>query len=157
VRVLALLSERMAQDCPELVVPPEEATESYGKLAQWYVAEGRFHVVDRASDRADWIVPGSVMFFGPASVSYQGLDPEEVLAKVDHLGVVVSVTRDANDRVTGYTLFQTPPAGGMAAEFVEANAGDSRRPFGLDGVDGTPDRVWVGVAPIASQSKGKNK
>lgn len=143
VRVLTLLLGKVAERCPELSVPPEEATSDHVRLAQWYVAEGHFETVDAARERGDWIVPGSVMFYGPAVEDQAGMDPEDMVEQVDHMGVVVSVSRDEAGHVVGYTVFQAPPEGAFEAQFVEANALDSATPFGLEG------RAWLGVAPIS--------
>lgn len=145
VRVFTLLLQEVAAACPNVVVPPDEAVQSHVRLAQWYVAEGEFETVDDARTRGDWIVPGSVMFFGPASVDYADMDPEDLLTHIDHMGVVVSVTRDGSDHVVGYTLFQAPPEGAFEAQFTEGNALGAALPFGLEG------RAWLGVAPISAR------
>ena len=148
VRVFTVLAEKVAEQCPELVLPDDTARESHQRLAQWYVAEGRFEVVTAAAEQGAQIVAGSVLFFGPASVDYAGLDPEEVLSHINHMGVVVSVTRDDAGAVTGYTLFQAPPEGAFAAEFREGNSQGAALSFGLDGL------AWLGVAPISAHGAG---
>ena len=149
VRVFMVLAERVAQQCPELHLPPEERQVSHEEVAQWYVSEGRMEAVEDARDQGAWIVPGSVMFYGPADLDYASMDVEDRIAAINHMAVVVSVTRNEAGEVATYTVYQAPPEGAYKAEFAKGNPLGSALPFGLKG------EAWLAVAPI--QADGGNE
>lgn len=140
------IADEVAEQCPQLARPPERAREGYEPLAQWFYTSGQFRVVDDPAKRGDWLQPGSVLFFGPANLDYSGMDPEDVVNRVDSIGVVEAVIR-TNGVITGYTIFHAPPEdeGGLATVST-ANPVSAALPFGFDG------RVWLGVAPMFTRT-----
>lgn len=145
VRLFTLVAEKVAEKCPQLALPPANARTDYATLAQWFFTGGQFHLVDDPAKRAGWLLPGAVVFFGPANIDYTGMDPEDVVTHIDQIGVVAGVNR-VNGQVTGYTVFQAPAADGGLATTVAANPLGAPLPLGLEG------RAWLGVAPMFTRT-----
>lgn len=152
-RVLELLEKR----CPAYAYPAVHEHRETRQLARFYHDRGQLTIVRDVSSAQDLIRPGSVMFYGYADQSFEGVRIEQLETRgrgIEHMGIVVRVERDG-DTVTNYSLFHGinygKPSGVTEHHYGDWSnnpsfAASARRngykPFGFW------RQPWVAVAPI---------
>ncbi len=138
------------EGCGGYSLPQPESCRDSRDVARWYQEKGLFTRVRDELGQVDWIKPGAVMFYGHSGKSYEAAaDLDEILREVEHVGVVVSVERDATGDLTRYRLFHGRSPGkpaGITDYHLRVPARPEHRPFG------NWDQQWVGVAPLADDS-----
>ena len=117
-RVLQSLHSR----CDDILGPTPEQARSSDAIARWYDAQGALHRV-RTPEQADpWLVPGAILFYATPGARGD-------LAAIHHVGVVVDVVRDAQDRVDSYRLFHGRQPG-LTATITSHHTRDNRPVLG---------------------------
>lgn len=146
-RVLDSLKKR----CDDYAYPAKETYRSSRGLGQWYYEQGNFIRVTDPLNMDHLIKPGAVMFYGSPE---DGVSTEALFDQggINHVGVIVSVEKDEEGVVTGYSLFHGQTYGKLASttdyhKRTYANRTDYP-PYG-NGRD-----KWLGVAPIISPDTG---
>ena len=135
--------------CPDYTYPePEEARDTRA-LASWYYDHNNLAIIQDAAASGQLIRPGSVMFFGNSEVKYTNITIDKIAVKggIEHMGTVVSVEKDKNDKVVAYTMFHgrnpSKPAGTTVHKLKNSNK--KVPPYG------NWTQQWVAVANIATQ------
>lgn len=93
---------------PDHQYPPLGRYRNSRDLARWYHERGELVLIKNALKQSRVIRPGVVLFFGRNASLYKNLSVKTLLALrggIDHVGVVVSVTRNKNGEVINYKLF----------------------------------------------------
>ena len=137
------------EGCPGYSLPQPESDRDSRDVARWYHGKSLFTPVRDELSHVDLIKPGAVMFYGHSNKTYEGADLEEILREVEHVGVVVSVERDAGGDLVGYRLFHGRSPGkpaGITDYHLREPTRPTHRPFG------NWDQQWIGVAPLAHSS-----
>lgn len=135
--------------CPHIEIPEASRARSAEAIARWYAERREFILIQDALAQADLIKPGAVMFFGRDLRVYRKLEPEQALAAVYHLGIVVAVERDAEGKVISYQLFQgrAPGKTAVTTKFHwRRPARPTFPPFG------NGEQQWIGLARLVSAS-----
>ena len=107
----------MQQRCPEYDFPAPETYRDTRDLARWYHERGDLILIQEALQSADLIKPGAVMFYGHRNKIYTQFAIDDVLSRtgIEHMGVVVSVDKDAAGQVVSYQLFHGQTYGKIAS------------------------------------------
>lgn len=135
--------------CPHIETPEAGRARSAEAIARWYAERRELILIQDALAQADLIKPGAVMFYGRDLRVYRKLKPEQALAAVHHLGIVVSVERDAEGNVISYQLFQGRAPGKPAATtnfHWRQPARPTFPPFG------NGEQQWIGLARLVNAS-----
>jgi len=145
-RVLQAMKSR----CPAYDYPDPEKYRETRDLARWYHQRGDLILVQDALASADLIKPGAVMFYGHRGINYTAtnLTADTLLMRergIEHLGVVVSIKKDAAGQLLGYELFHGQTYGKIASTTRHHERNPSRSsymPFG------NAEQQWVAVARL---------
>lgn len=140
--------QAMVAQCANLSPPKPSQFRDTRDLARFYHQKGQLVLIQDALEQAQLIKPGAVLFYGYAGVRYQDFSAEDLFARgngIEHMGVVVSVTRDSEGRVVSYRLFHGRSTGKIAA----VTSYHLRRPTRSDLPPlGNWDQQWVAFAPL---------
>ncbi|MCI5168761.1 MAG: hypothetical protein D3903_22380 [Candidatus Electrothrix sp. GM3_4] len=96
------------KSCPDHAYPPLKQYRDSRDIARWYQEHGELVLIKNALKSTRLIRPGMVFFFGHSGSVYKNFTVNDLVssrAGIDHLGVVVSVAKNAAGQVTSYRLF----------------------------------------------------
>jgi hypothetical protein len=143
-RVLKNLKER----CPSHAYPEVNKYRDSRALARWYQENNTLLLIHDALAQSDLIKPGAVLFYGYGGKKYQHFSAEDLFVRgkgINHVGVVVEVTKNDQDEVESYRLFhgRNPKhTAGITDYHLRKPTRDSYPPLGNG-----PEQ-WVAFAPI---------
>jgi rare lipoprotein A len=141
--------------CPNDDYPKVRNARTTRGIAKWYHQRGELILVHNVLKQSHLIKPGAVMFYGRPNRKYKNFKANDLFIRgrgINHLGVVVSVDRDAKGRVVSYKLFHGRRPGkpsGITNFHKRKPTRSSYPPLG----NGTEQ--WVAIAPLVKQSKYK--
>lgn len=135
--------------CPNIATPEAGRARSVEAIARWYAERRELIVIHDPLAQAELIKPGAVMFYGRERRVHRKLEPTHALAAVDHLGIVVSVERDAEGRLLSYQLFHGRVPGKPAAITNSHRRRPSRPTFPPFG---NGEQHWIGLARLVNAS-----
>jgi hypothetical protein len=111
----------MQQRCPQYPTPDVAAWRDSRDLAQWYHERNELILVEDAVASADLIKPGAVLFYGQRDSVYKNFEAEELFQPrtgINHVGVVVAVTKNDSGQVESYRLFHGHGSTGKTAASI---------------------------------------
>ncbi len=143
----------MRKICPNQVYPHPAEYRSSRDLARWYAQRNELILVKDPQAMARFIKPGAAMFYGRSGKKFANFTEKSLFGAngIAHMGVVVSVQKDARGRVVGYALFHGRSRGKYAAitwHYLRPPGGKKLPPFG------NYNQQWVAVAPLLPQIPG---
>lgn len=144
-RVLDSLDRR----CPSHAFPDPKTHRDSRSIGKWFLENGTFVQIRKPEESDKYIRPGAVMFYMSGSKDPKTITSEALFKPggIRHIGVVVDVEKDADGRVTKYTLFHGRTTGKPAAKTNYHARKPSRSSYPAYG-NGRDH--WIGVAQIAS-------
>ncbi len=131
-----LLDEFAKKKCGNYLYPdPNVAGRPARMIAKWYHDNKNLVIVNDPMVSRNLIKPGAVMFYGKPGAKYNNASIQQLSTQggVFHVGVVTSVTRDAEGNVIQYTLFH----GRSTGKTGPSNLGQP--------VLGVGSQEWVGI------------
>jgi len=143
--------------CPELNFPQVSEYRETRQLAVWYHDRGQLIIIRNPVEKEDLIKPGAVMFYGYANGNYKNATMEQLRRRgtgIEHMGVVVSVEKDADGRVRNYKLFHGISTGKTSAITTAHYRDWSESPYARNAKKkkykpyGFWSQPWVAIAPI---------
>lgn len=139
--------DSMEVRCPEKSYPDPASYRDSRALAKWYHEEGKLIRVEEPLNMAQYIKPGSVMFYGGRGVENKELSLDDLFAHggINHVGVVTEV-EEKNGEIVGYSLFHGQRPGKLASTTQYHKREYRNRPNYPAYGNGTEQ--WVAVAPI---------
>ena len=143
----------IARDCPGVEMPVPSAYRSTRDLARWYRERGDFIVIRNPARASDLIRPGAVLFYGQSGRNYTNVSTGDLLRRgtgIEHMGVVMTVDKDAAGRVTSYRLFHGRSSGKIAKTTNYHRLVPSRKSYPPYGNGSQP---LVAVAPAVINSR----
>lgn len=144
-RVLQALKAR----CSNVETPSPAVARSAEAIARWYAERRELILIQDALAQADLIKPGAVLFFGREQRVYRKLSAKQAFDAIHHVGVVVSVARDAEGRVVSYEMFQGRSPGKPAAT---TNHHWRQPPRPTFPPFGNGEQQWIAFARLCSAS-----
>jgi len=139
--------------CPNYDYPDVKQARTTRNIAQWYHQQGELILVHDPLEKSPLIKPGAVMFYGYGGQPYQDFKAENLFIPkqgINHVGVVVSVVRDAKNQVMSYKLFHGRRPG-KPSKVTDYHPRKPTRsyypPFG------NGKEQWVAIAPLVKQFK----
>jgi hypothetical protein len=100
--------KRMKRRCPEYAYPVVDEYRDSRDIASWYHEQGKLILVKDVFKNTDLIKPGAVLFYGQRDSVYKDFTATDLFERgtgINHVGVVVSVSKDDAGNVTNYELF----------------------------------------------------
>jgi len=109
--------QALKQQCAGYDFPSPQQFRDTRSLARWYHEHGDLILIPDALQSSGLLKPGAVLFFGHRDSLYQNFTVENLFEPkgIEHMGVVVSVEKDANGVVTSYKLFHGQTYGKIAS------------------------------------------
>lgn len=143
--------DSLKKRCSDYAYPDKNTYRDSRDLGKWYYENEKFVRVTNALEMGHYIKPGAVMFYGPRKAIIDSLGVESLFAPggINHVGVIVSVQKDDQGIVTGYSLFHGQRPGKMASTTNYHKREYRNRPEYPPYGNGSEQ--WVGVAPIISE------
>lgn len=141
-----LLDEFAKKKCDGYQYPDPKSARPARTIAKWFYDNKNFSIVKDPMVSRNMIKPGAVMFYGAPGKKYHDTGIEQLSQQggIFHVGVVTSVTRDADGNVTQYTLFHGRSTGTTAGRTFYHNI---RGPSNLgQPVLGVGSQEWVGIS-----------
>lgn len=141
-----LLDEFAKKKCDGYQYPDPKSARPARMIAKWFFDNKNFKLVKDPMVSRNMIKPGAVMFYGAPGKKYHDTGIEQLSQQggIFHVGVVTSVTRDADGNVTQYTLFHGRSTGTTAGRTFYHNI---RGPSNLgQPVLGVGSQEWVGIS-----------
>jgi len=139
--------------CPNYDYPDVKNARETRKIAKWYHEQGELILVHDPLEKSPLIKPGAVMFYGYGGRQNQDFKAENLFIPklgINHVGVVVSVVRDAKNQVMRYKLFHGREPG-KPSKVTDYHPRKQTRsyypPFG------NGKEQWVAIAPLVKQFK----
>ena len=117
--------KEMEKQYPEYTYPSEEYR-STRDLARWYHERRELKLIKNGLASDSVIKPGAVLFYGYRKTKYTHFTEEDLFVHgsgINHMGVVVDVTRDDEGNVQSYRLFH-----GHGKSAVPAKGNTPRKP-----------------------------
>jgi len=143
--------------CPNYDYPDVKNARETRNIAKWYHEQGELILVHDPLAKSPLIKPGAVMFYGYGGQLYQEFKAENLFIPkqgINHVGVVVSVVRDAKNQVMRYKLFHGRRPG-KPSKVTDYHPRKPTRsyypPFG------NGKEQWVAIAPLVKQSTSSGK
>lgn len=133
--------------CPKMDYPDPASYRDSRALARWYHETGKLIRVEEPLNMAQYIKPGSVMFYGGRGVENKELSLDDLFAHggINHVGVVTEVEEKGGE-IVGYSLFHGQRPGKLASTTKYHKKEYRNRPNYPAYGNGTEQ--WVAVAPI---------
>lgn len=103
------LLDQLVDRCDGATKPTVLEARSAQAIAGWYADQGLLLSISDPLDADEALVPGALAFFGPPGRA------EATADDIFHVGVVVSVTRDAVGQVESYRMFHGRRPGKVAS------------------------------------------
>lgn len=141
----------LKKQSPGYDYPNPEQFRDTRDLARWYHQHGDLLLIKDALADADLIKPGAVLFFGHRDTVYMDFTAEDLFGPrgIEHMGVVVSVEKDADGKVSSYKLFHGQTYGKIAS----VTNHHKRKPTRANLPPlGNSNQQWVAFARIVNPS-----
>jgi hypothetical protein len=143
--------KNLKKKCPSHAYPKVNKYRDSRALAKWYQENKTLLLVNDALAQSDLIKPGAVLFYGYGGKNYQDFSAEDLFVRgtgINHVGVVVEVTKNEQGEVESYRLFhgRNPKyTAGITDYHLRKPTRDSYPPLGNG-----PEQ-WVAFAPIVKE------
>lgn len=119
--------------CDQYIYPDFKKARDSRSLAKWYYDHNNLIIVNDLTNQADYIQPGSVMFFGYPYKAVPNPTIKVLTTRgegIMHIGVVTAVKRNAAGKVEKYTMLHGRSTGKIAGPFLVNETSDKGPKFG---------------------------
>jgi rare lipoprotein A len=137
--------------CPNYNYPTVSHARDTRRIAKWYHERGELRLIHSPLLQSHLIKPGAVMFYGYPNKKYKHFKPKDLFVRntgINHIGVVVSVMKDAKGKVLRYQLFhgRRPGKPSSVTDFHKRKSTRSYYP-----PFGNGREQWLAIAPLVKQ------
>lgn len=149
-RVLDMMAERFPNDIKKPSI--QEARDSRS-IAKWYHDQGDLIIIKDALSEGLLIQPGAIIWYGNQDKTYENATIEDLTVRggINHVGIVVRVTKDETGEVTSYDLFHARGIRKPAATTTCTRINPRRPDLPAYGNGKEP---WVAIAyPLGKEKK----